>query len=119
MRLRVGGLHVANVNDQLLELYKQFFPTSNSDDQIVKHIIEKELLCSEICGEEQIKSAKELASNLFFDDIGSWVEYWIRSRLFDKLSICRNCKIKSDEDYCPIQNVFVNPNFKACGSFKL
>lgn len=119
MRLRVNGVHVANVEDQLIELYKKYFPAEITNEQLVKQIIEKDLLFSNLNNEKSINEAKELASNLFFDDIGSWVEHWIRTRIFDKLPICRNCPCKDERDFCPIQNIFVNPNFKACGSFKL
>lgn len=119
MRLRVSGFHVANVDDKLIELYRKFFPTDISSEQLVKQIIEKYLLFSSLCSEKSVEEAKELALNLYFDDIGSWVEHWIRTRLFDMLPICRNCMCKNEADFCPIPNVFVNPNFKACGSFKL
>lgn len=117
MRLRVNGIQVASVNDQLLELYKKYLSTDETNEQLVKRIIESNLLFSSLDSEKNIMEAKNLASNLYYNNIGCWVEDWIRKTIFEKLPICKNCHYKEANDYCPLLNVFVNPYFKSCDNF--
>ncbi len=118
IRLRINGMNVANVNEQLLEFYKQH-TVSYKDTPlpaIIRSIIETNLLYCPIECEKDITEAKNLAANSFYRSIGEWVDGWIREQIQEILPLCRNCSYRGENDFCPILNVFINPNSKSCSN---
>ena len=115
MRLRFGNNTVATVNDTLIDAYKEINNISMSSTELVRFIIEKELLHEPLRSETEIEYAKRLAGYSYFDSIGAWVEFWMHKNIENKLAICKNCVLRNKEDdYCFEMQKQINPNCSVC-----
>lgn len=113
MRFRKFGVHYGTVNDNLLNAYKEMY-NMKSDAGAVNYLIESRLLFRSIESSEDMEDAKKYAENLLFKDIGEWLDCQMRNDIISKLSICKNCQLYEENNYCPILNAFLNPYQKGC-----
>ena len=115
MRLRLNNITVATVNDQLIDKYKEINGIDVNQTELIRFIIEKELLHEPLRSEKEIEYAKRLVSYSYFNSIGEWVEFWMHKNIENKLAICKNCVLRNKEDdYCYEMQRQINPNSAVC-----
>lgn len=123
MRIRLLNQQVAQILSETFALYiKYCVPADENGDrpgnnEIVKKIIEKNLLLTEITSEKDLDNAKKLAKNLLYANLGEWVESYMRQELRPYLSLCGNCIYLQENNYCPVMDCIVNPNLTCCDGF--
>ena len=114
MRFRKFGIHYGTLNDGLLAKYKNVYPQMKSDAGIACYLIESRLIFRTIETFEDMEAAKEYAHNLFYSDLGEWINAQLRADIINKISICKNCPLIEKNNFCPILGSFVNPNQTGC-----
>ena len=115
MTYRKFGKYYARINDELLTEYKNTFPQVNSDaNNIVSYIIETRLIFRNIQNIEDMEDAKKYVKNMFYSGLSEWVDAQLRKDIMNHVSICKNCKMLSENSFCPILGAFVNPYQKSC-----
>lgn len=95
-RLRYKGYSIGQINPGLWELYKGNIPYSK-DTTIIQRIIEDEILGHECKTLDDVILAEKLVRNMYYSNIGEFIECYIRNKLSGSISVCKNC---SRYGYC-------------------
>ena len=114
MRYRKFGLQYATVNDELLSEYKKRFPQMKADVHIITYLIESRLIFRPVQNVDDMEEAKKYVQNMFYSDLGEWVNSQLREDIIRDISICKNCAALGANSFCPILGAFVNPYQKGC-----
>ena len=108
------------VNKDLLKYYKQHMDMADADDlEFLFVLISSKLIYQDYSGEKFINEAKKISSDIWFNSVGEWVDYYMRTSLGRNFPMCANCFFFREDHVCEgeLYGYKVNPNFEDCGHF--
>lgn len=88
-----------------------------SETEIIKNLLERDLLQDTIRDEKSIRLMKLNATSQCFRTIDDWLEFRIREVFKEKMRLCKDCFLLRDDYYCHLYATQMNPNNLACESF--
>lgn len=88
------------------------------EPDIVKLILERDLLHGKIVDDKSIRTMKLHVTSQCFKTIDNWLEFRVHEILKENMLLCKDCLLlDKDDHYCPMYFSKMNPNNIACDNF--
>ena len=115
-RIRIKGKSIGQIDEDLLRLYMKKFPKQKLTSQM-EQLIETQILNRPVDSIEDLDLAEKYVNNLYYRNIGEFLDAYIKDQVYYELPICENCTHYNR--FCIKKKEYVHRLEKACENYEL
>lgn len=115
-RIRIKGKSIGQIDEDLLRLYMKKYPQLKVTTQM-EQLIETQILHRPVKSIEDLDLAEQYVKNLYYRNIGEFLDAYIKDQVYYELPICENCTHYNR--FCDKKKNYVHRLEKACEKYEL